>query len=117
MCKKKPRTFKKALVIKLRVFNHPTEPRRFYAPDTGAIPPSKVQPPSVNITVAGESPGSVRLALRLIGQPGKRYVVESSTELIRWSTLDYSLIENTVVDLADTTQSGATQRFYRLSPQ
>jgi hypothetical protein len=96
-------------------YSSPSGPGAEPAALSGAIQPSKVQPPGVNITVVGESRYAHRLALRLIGQPGKRYVVESSSDLIQWSKLDNSLIENAVVDLSDTNQPGFNQRFYRLS--
>jgi hypothetical protein len=74
--------------------------------------------PSTGATVAvmRDPAGTSQIVFRLIGEPGKRYVVESSSDMVQWSQLGSTIIENGIIGLQDTNRASPNQRFYRLSP-
>jgi hypothetical protein len=73
-------------------------------------------PTGANVTVIRDPVATNHLVFRLTGQPHKRYLIESSSDLLRWAPLGNTIVENGIIDLQDTNRSRSDRRFYRLSP-
>jgi hypothetical protein len=80
--------------------------------------PGTSQPGSAKMTVflGADLLSSKQITLRLVGQSGGRYIVEYSSDLIKWLPLGSTIIKGQVVESQDTNVPGLNQRFYRLAP-
>ena len=85
------------------------------SPDSG-FPAGDFGTVSVNLTVEGLRFGKTGIGFQLPRQLGKRYVVESSADLIHWLPLSTIVIFDEEIELHDARAAGANQRFYRVSP-
>ena len=68
----------------------------------------------VNLTERGTRWDTTGARLRLPRQPGQRYSVESSTDLIHWTPIRNWVVSEEEIDVGVTGEG--SQQFYRLSP-
>ncbi len=68
----------------------------------------------VNVIVEGVLSGNRDIVFQLSGWVGKRYVVESSADLINWLPLKTIVMSSDEIELHDS--GAANQQFYRLLP-
>jgi hypothetical protein len=69
----------------------------------------------LNVIIEGGTYANKKAVLRLAGEAGERYVLQSSDNLINWSPLSTNVIQKRVIDVHDT-NAGRNHRFYRLVP-
>jgi hypothetical protein len=56
------------------------------------------------------------IVLRLTGHSGGRYVLQSSPDLVHWTSLESLTVSNQEMELQDPGPTDARQQFYRLAP-
>ncbi len=76
--------------------------------ETGAV--GALRP---SLSIGGVGSGDT-LQMRLFGNPGSSYVVESSTDLAQWETLEILTLDSSSADFLAAGISRNTARFYRL---
>ncbi len=80
----------------------------------GGVPPQEVRP-TWKLTVAKLSLER-DAQLRLTGNPGSGFVIETSSDLIQWTILKTVTLESGTLDVVDTDARKLSERFYRARP-
>lgn len=71
--------------------------------------------PSKNLAALDRS-STGEMFLRLTGEPGTQYIIESSTDLTTWVPMKTVTLTNHQLEWADTDARNSTGRFYRARP-
>ena len=89
-------------------------PRRFYRAGLYDGPL-----PAPNISSAGGQPGfqSGSFGFNVWGVSGQSLVIESSTNLVQWTSLTTNTLGYFPLYFRDTASSSTPRRFYRVRPQ
>ena len=61
--------------------------------------------------MSGLQPGQVQLLLQ--GQPGTPYVIQSSPDLMAWTTVSTNTLVGSTSNITILVSPGSTQQFYR----
>jgi len=68
--------------------------------------------PAGSVRVSRSANGE--MTLRLIGQPGREYIIEASSDLRTWKTIRKAVVNSSVLKVVDEQADNASMQFYRV---